>query len=477
MMHNTAHSMATYSISNGMSPNSSESMNSPSPTSPQHQDSLAGINDGTLTTPSPPYGAHSNSNVQFKNYTVTNPPGNQDTSGITSSSSSVGILAGGMLEPYRNPAATTSDEKIIKLSQQSIQGPIPSISNSANYQTPNHTPTPICTPKQTISSSKSPKSAVKHEPLLAKEASKSSIRRKSVTKESLKNALSDFFPANIQRDANGFPILSRDFVVRRISEGETGRLKEELKCEACGKGYKHITSLAKHLWEHTAEWQTTKKLLISKHQQAQLLEAASILCSIGEKDGGNSTPETDVNQNQNQNQNGLMSDTPSPPTNNDSNSTTANVHALYPTNKNHIIPNQSMSVSNTIRRKSKSENSKAGKFGGKRRSKSFAVPTTTPVALTPATKVITGTQIHSHSHPHTQSHDIDSSSVTPFSSMRRGSASVLPPSDLRRPSTNLGGFRPSISMSCSRRGSLLGSLIKEEDHNEDSVVIYDSEEE
>lgn len=79
------------------------------------------------------------------------------------------------------------------------------------------------------------------------------------------------------------PTLSREFVVRRISEGETGRLKEELKCEACGKGYKHISSLAKHLWEHTPEWNVTKKLLISKHQQVQLLEAASILVGMNDK--------------------------------------------------------------------------------------------------------------------------------------------------------------------------------------------------
>lgn len=83
-------------------------------------------------------------------------------------------------------------------------------------------------------------------------------------------------------DPNGIPFLSRDFVVRRISEGETGRLKEELKCEACGKGYRHITSLAKHLWEHTPEWQKTKRFSISKHQQVQLLEAASILCGLNE---------------------------------------------------------------------------------------------------------------------------------------------------------------------------------------------------
>lgn len=80
------------------------------------------------------------------------------------------------------------------------------------------------------------------------------------------------------------PHLSRKFVARRISEGETGRLKEELKCQACGKGYKHVSSLAKHLWEHTPEWNVTSKLLISKHQQVQLLEAASILVSMNEQD-------------------------------------------------------------------------------------------------------------------------------------------------------------------------------------------------
>lgn len=79
-------------------------------------------------------------------------------------------------------------------------------------------------------------------------------------------------------------LLSRRFVARRISEGETGRLKEELKCQACGKGYKHISSLAKHLWEHTPEWGMTSKLLISKHQQVQLLEAASILVSLNENE-------------------------------------------------------------------------------------------------------------------------------------------------------------------------------------------------
>lgn len=89
-------------------------------------------------------------------------------------------------------------------------------------------------------------------------------------------------PTNNIQLSSSVPVLSREFVARRISEGESGRLKEELKCEACGKGYKHISSLAKHLWEHTPEWNVTKKLLISKHQQVQLLEAASILVSMNE---------------------------------------------------------------------------------------------------------------------------------------------------------------------------------------------------
>lgn len=82
--------------------------------------------------------------------------------------------------------------------------------------------------------------------------------------------------------SSSVPTFSRGFVSRRTSEGETGRLKELLNCEACGKGYKHISSLAKHLWEHTPEWNMTKKLLLSKHQQVQLLEAASILVGMND---------------------------------------------------------------------------------------------------------------------------------------------------------------------------------------------------
>lgn len=39
-------------------------------------------------------------------------------------------------------------------------------------------------------------------------------------------------------------------------------------------------------WEHTPEWQYTSKLLISKHQQVQLLEAASVLVAMNKESDG-----------------------------------------------------------------------------------------------------------------------------------------------------------------------------------------------
>ncbi|KAF4121188.1 C2H2 finger domain protein [Geosmithia morbida] len=78
---------------------------------------------------------------------------------------------------------------------------------------------------------------------------------------------------------------------RRASDGQpltkdgkksSGNSRVELKCKKCGKGYKHSSCLTKHLWEHTPEWSLTSKLLISKHQQVQLLEAASVLVAMNE---------------------------------------------------------------------------------------------------------------------------------------------------------------------------------------------------
>ncbi|KAF2107417.1 hypothetical protein BDV96DRAFT_616870 [Lophiotrema nucula] len=86
--------------------------------------------------------------------------------------------------------------------------------------------------------------------------------------------------------------------IRRASEGSRlikGESKKssgsELRCETCGKGYKHSSCLTKHLWEHTPEWQYTSKLLISKHQQVQLLEAASVLVAMN--NDGDSGQESD----------------------------------------------------------------------------------------------------------------------------------------------------------------------------------------
>ncbi|KAH8880732.1 hypothetical protein GQ53DRAFT_523468 [Thozetella sp. PMI_491] len=84
--------------------------------------------------------------------------------------------------------------------------------------------------------------------------------------------------------------------VRRASDGQP-LLKEgrksnrpELRCETCGKGYKHSSCLTKHLWEHTPEWSFTSKLLISKHQQVQLLEAASVLVAMNTSEPDATTP-------------------------------------------------------------------------------------------------------------------------------------------------------------------------------------------
>jgi hypothetical protein len=82
--------------------------------------------------------------------------------------------------------------------------------------------------------------------------------------------------------------MDKKFKMRRASDGTHLLSKKEkaangeLKCEHCGKAYKHGSCLTKHLWEHTPEWQYTSKLLISKHQQVQLLEAASVLVAMNQ---------------------------------------------------------------------------------------------------------------------------------------------------------------------------------------------------
>ncbi|CEL02793.1 hypothetical protein ASPCAL03956 [Aspergillus calidoustus] len=69
-----------------------------------------------------------------------------------------------------------------------------------------------------------------------------------------------------------------------VVKGEGKGSRPELRCDRCGKGYKHGSCLSKHMWEHDPAWAITSKLLISKHQQVQLLEAASVLVTMNVDD-------------------------------------------------------------------------------------------------------------------------------------------------------------------------------------------------
>ncbi|KAL4925626.1 putative C2H2 finger domain protein [Aspergillus undulatus] len=86
---------------------------------------------------------------------------------------------------------------------------------------------------------------------------------------------------------------------RRASEGghlvkgEGKGSRPELRCDRCGKGYKHGSCLSKHMWEHDPAWAITSKLLISKHQQVQLLEAASVLVNMNVDDPTAENPDAE----------------------------------------------------------------------------------------------------------------------------------------------------------------------------------------
>lgn len=67
---------------------------------------------------------------------------------------------------------------------------------------------------------------------------------------------------------------------RRQSESSSRKSQQIHRCEECGKIYKHPNCLSKHRWEHSEQWELTSKLLLTKHQQVQMLEAAAILVSM-----------------------------------------------------------------------------------------------------------------------------------------------------------------------------------------------------
>ncbi|CAI7617914.1 unnamed protein product [Penicillium manginii] len=90
-------------------------------------------------------------------------------------------------------------------------------------------------------------------------------------------------PSNSDADGKAIP-KGRN---RRASEGAQIRLDGKrnpasIRCDRCGKGYKHGSCLSKHMWEHDPAWAITSKLLISKHQQVQLLEAATVLVGMND---------------------------------------------------------------------------------------------------------------------------------------------------------------------------------------------------
>ncbi|CEP11575.1 hypothetical protein [Parasitella parasitica] len=65
-----------------------------------------------------------------------------------------------------------------------------------------------------------------------------------------------------------------------VAKRKKPTLSDTHGCSECGKLYKHLKSLIKHQWEHSEYWEASSKLSLTKHQQVQLLEAASILTSM-----------------------------------------------------------------------------------------------------------------------------------------------------------------------------------------------------
>ncbi|KAG5519332.1 hypothetical protein PMAC_001957 [Pneumocystis sp. 'macacae'] len=84
-----------------------------------------------------------------------------------------------------------------------------------------------------------------------------------------------------RREENvSFSVRRRALLKKKLSRRMSDVMLTDVKCEHCGKGYKHIGCLSKHLWEHTVYF--NPKLSISKHQQVQLLEAAAILIQMNQ---------------------------------------------------------------------------------------------------------------------------------------------------------------------------------------------------
>lgn len=99
--------------------------------------------------------------------------------------------------------------------------------------------------------------------------------------------------SNNRRQSEASNVLSTSR--RKSSSLVSSRLSESLngqyRCNDCGKSYKHPNCLQKHRWEHSEEWEVTKNLSLTKHQQVQMLEAAAILIGMDRRTSGVSIKE------------------------------------------------------------------------------------------------------------------------------------------------------------------------------------------
>ncbi|KAA1074142.1 hypothetical protein PGT21_008693 [Puccinia graminis f. sp. tritici] len=80
-------------------------------------------------------------------------------------------------------------------------------------------------------------------------------------------------------NSNHHNLTSSNNSTSNSNRREPAKTNQLFKCEKCLKVYRHPQCLVKHRWEHTEYWADASKLMLSKHQQVQMLEAAAILAA------------------------------------------------------------------------------------------------------------------------------------------------------------------------------------------------------
>jgi len=139
-----------------------------------------------------------------------------------------------------------------------------------------------------------------HSPLTASPRRPSHARRRLSTSSKLartSNPLSASLPPGVQLpEVDGLLLLSASAEIKdgigdlNLDDDDDGEVappmgekgnKKAFQCEKCAKFYRHPACLVKHRWQHTQYWKEASKLMLSKHQSVQMLEAAAILISPG----------------------------------------------------------------------------------------------------------------------------------------------------------------------------------------------------